>query len=132
MFSYFLRPCNTLQYDFGPMDKITQTLTSVFGIASFRLKQREVIDDVLAGRDTVCVMPTGAGKSLCFQLPAVVRGGLTLIVSPLISLMADQQRHLERLKIPVILLNSSQTQSEYSETMRKLRAGFDGLLYVAP
>ncbi len=114
------------------MDSAVHTLQSVFGLQSFRPAQREVIADILAGHDTVCVMPTGAGKSLCFQLPAVVRGGLTLIVSPLISLMADQQRHMEAIKVPVVLLNSSQTNDEYAQVMRKLRAGFNGLLYVAP
>ena len=63
-----------------------ERLQSIFGLDDFRPAQREVIEDVLAGRDVLCVMPTGAGKSLCFQLPAAIQGGLTLVVSPLISL----------------------------------------------
>ena len=114
------------------MDSATQILQSVFGLQSFRPRQREVIADIVAGHDTVCVMPTGAGKSLCFQLPAVRLGGLAVVVSPLISLMADQHRHMAALKVPVILLNSSQSKDDYAQTMRTLRAGFSGLLYVAP
>jgi len=72
------------------MDVLLQKLISLFGLSSFRTHQREVIEDVLAGHDVVCVMPTGAGKSLCFQFPAATQAGLTIIVSPLISLMADQ------------------------------------------
>ncbi len=107
-------------------------LQSVFGLQQFRPHQRQIIDDVLAGRDVVCVMPTGAGKSLCFQLPAVMHGGLTLVVSPLISLMADQVIQLRRLKIPAMLLNSSQSSQEQRDVLSALHKGFNGLLYVAP
>ena len=69
-----------------------QILQSVFGLQQFRPHQRQIIEDVTSGHDVVCVMPTGAGKSLCFQLPAVVFRGLTLVVSPLISLMAAMRR----------------------------------------
>ncbi len=99
---------------------------------NFRPQQREVIDDVLAGHDVVCVMPTGAGKSLCYQLPAVVLGDLTVVVSPLIALMADQVRQLNDLAIPTLLINSSQDSVEQREALRKLRAGFKGILYIAP
>jgi ATP-dependent DNA helicase RecQ len=70
-------------------------LQRVFRLSQFRPHQREVIQDVLEGKDVVCVMPTGAGKSLCFQLPALVLKGLTVVVSPLISLMADQVHQLQ-------------------------------------
>ncbi|MGD0542115.1 MAG: DEAD/DEAH box helicase, partial [Tepidisphaeraceae bacterium] len=69
------------------MPDLQQQLQDLFGLDDFRPSQREVIEDVLGGRDVLCVMPTGAGKSLCFQLPAMVGGGLTMVVSPLISLM---------------------------------------------
>lgn len=114
------------------MDSLLQTLQSKFRLVEFRPRQREIIEDVLAGRDTLCVMPTGAGKSLCFQLPAVMRGGLTIVVSPLISLMADQARQLKQLGIPAFILNSTQTPQEQREIVRQLVTGFEGLLYVAP
>jgi len=114
------------------MDPLLQILQTRFRLAEFRPRQREIIDDVLAGRDTLCVMPTGAGKSLCFQLPAVMRGGLTIVISPLISLMADQARQLKLLGIPAFILNSTQTPKEQREIVRQLMTGFEGLLYVAP
>lgn len=114
------------------MQKLDQILQSAFQLQEFRPRQREIIEDAMRGRDVLAVMPTGAGKSLCFQLPAVARGGLTLVISPLISLMADQVAHLRKLKIPALLLNSSQTLDEQREVWSKLRSGFRGLLYVAP
>ncbi|MGA2962516.1 MAG: ATP-dependent DNA helicase RecQ [Candidatus Korobacteraceae bacterium] len=114
------------------MQNLDQTLVSVFRLSGFRPYQREVIQDVLDEHDVICVMPTGAGKSLCFQLPAVVLGGLTVVVSPLISLMADQVRQLQALKIPALLLNSSQDGAANSNVLRQLHQGFQGLLYVAP
>lgn len=114
------------------MDSIDDLLQQVFRLPQFRPRQREVIQDVLAGNDVVCVMPTGAGKSLCFQLPALLLQGLTVVVSPLISLMADQVHQLEALGVPVLLLNSSQTGPEQSRVLSQLRAGFSGLLYLAP
>jgi ATP-dependent DNA helicase RecQ len=107
-------------------------LTSIFGLEHFRLQQREIVNDVLAGRDALVVMPTGAGKSLCYQLPAVSLRGLTLIISPLISLMTDQVRQLRTLRIPAMMLCSGQSWDEQREVMAKLRDGFRGLLYVAP
>ncbi len=114
------------------MKSVDRLLTEAFRLPQFRPQQREVIEDVLAGRDVVCVMPTGAGKSLCYQLPAVVLGELTVVVSPLIALMADQVRQLADLSIPSLLLNSSQEAAEQRDTLRKLRDGFKGILYVAP
>ena len=83
--------------DSGPilMDSIDDLLQRVFQLPHFRPHQREIIQDVLDGSDVVCVMPTGAGKSLCFQLPALLLKGLTVVVSPLISLMADQVNQLQ-------------------------------------
>jgi ATP-dependent DNA helicase RecQ len=114
------------------MPDVDSILTSIFGLEHFRLEQREIVNDVLAGRDTLVVMPTGAGKSLCFQLPAVALRGLTLIVSPLISLMTDQVRQLRTLRIPAMMLCSGQTWDEQRQVMARLRDGFRGLLYVAP
>src|SRR5664280_813067 len=114
------------------MDNVDDLLRQVFQLAEFRPHQREIIQDVLNGNDVVCVMPTGAGKSLCFQLPALALKGLTVVVSPLISLMADQVRHLQTLGVPVLLLNSSLPSSEQSQVLKRLNDGFVGLLYLAP
>ncbi|MFT3785960.1 MAG: ATP-dependent DNA helicase RecQ [Tepidisphaeraceae bacterium] len=111
---------------------VQQILRERFGLAEFRLKQRDVIEDILAGRDALCVMPTGAGKSLCYQLPAVAMGGLCVVVSPLISLMSDQVRQLRAKGIPATFLNSSMTPFEMRSALEEIEAGFDGLLYVAP
>ena len=114
------------------MKSVDELLTGTFRLAQFRPRQREVIEDLLAGHDVVCVMPTGAGKSLCYQLPAVALGGLTIVVSPLIALMADQIRQLGELGVPSLLLNSSQDSAKQRETLRELQSGFAGILYVAP
>lgn len=114
------------------MPDLVEQLQEHFGLDEFRLSQREVIEDVLAGRDVLCVMPTGAGKSLCYQLPAVVKGGLTVVVSPLISLMEDQVQQLRDEEIAAALLNSSLTASMQRETIAQIEQGFEGLLYVAP
>jgi ATP-dependent DNA helicase RecQ len=114
------------------MDSLDSVLQATFGLQQFRPRQQEIIADVLAGHDVVCVMPTGAGKSLCFQLPAVMLRGLTLVVSPLISLMADQVAQLRRLNIPALLLNSSLTSEQQRQITAALHRGFEGLLYVAP
>jgi ATP-dependent DNA helicase RecQ len=114
------------------MQSIEQILKSVFGHDRFRQHQREIVQDVLDRHDVVCIMPTGAGKSLCFQLPAVALGGLTIIVSPLISLMADQVRQLRGLKVPAMYLNGSQPWEIQRKVLAKVEDGFAGLLYIAP
>jgi ATP-dependent DNA helicase RecQ len=114
------------------LDELREQLQRSFGLDDFRPAQREVIEDVLSGRDVLCVMPTGAGKSLCYQLPAVVQGGLTIVVSPLISLMADQVQQLRDEEIDALFLNSSQTPAEQRELVAQLDRGFEGLLYIAP
>src|SRR5687768_7369259 len=114
------------------MPDLREHLANLFGLDDFRPRQREVIEDVLAGRDVLCVMPTGAGKSLCYQLPAAVQGGLTIVVSPLISLMEDQVNQLRDEGIPAAVLNSSLSPNIRRQTMSELAQGFEGLLYVAP
>jgi len=114
------------------MYSIDQILQSVFRHEQFRPHQREIVHDIVSGHDVVCVMPTGAGKSLCFQLPAVALRGLTIIVSPLISLMSDQVQHLRRLRIPAMYLNGSQPWDIQRKVLAKLEEGFRGLLYIAP
>ena len=115
-------------------DTITDptALLSRFGLTSFRPGQREVVDSVAAGEDVMCVMPTGGGKSLCYQLPSLAREGTTIVVSPLIALMKDQVDSLRQLGIAAKLINSSLTASEQSDVMSELAAGKLDLIYVAP
>jgi len=105
---------------------------SQFGLTAFRPGQLEVIDAVLAGKPTIAVLPTGAGKSLCYQLPAVALGGLTIVVSPLISLMKDQVDALAARGIPATLINSSVDASQREARLRQAVSGELRLLYVAP
>jgi ATP-dependent DNA helicase RecQ len=113
-------------------DVLQRALEDTFGLDHFRPSQRGVIEAALAGRDVLCVMPTGAGKSLCYQLPAVVRGGLTVVVSPLIALMEDQVRQLNEKNIKALLLNSSLDAAGKRDVLQQIEEGYDGLLYVAP
>jgi ATP-dependent DNA helicase RecQ len=108
------------------------TLTDVFGLTGFRPGQRAVVDSVLSGRPTVAVMPTGAGKSLCYQLPAVVTGGTALIVSPLIALMKDQVDALAARGIPSCAISSAMGPGEQAQRLDDLAAGRLRLVYVAP
>lgn len=103
-----------------------------FGYSSFRAHQLEIISDVLAGKDVFALLPTGGGKSLCFQLPAVLRDGLTVVVSPLIALMKDQVDQLKESGIAATFLNSSLTPDESRARLRGLHNGAFKLLYVAP
>jgi ATP-dependent DNA helicase RecQ len=114
------------------MSDLRDQLREVFGLDEFRPGQREVIEDVLAGKDVLCVMPTGAGKSLCYQLPAVQQKGLTIVVSPLISLMEDQVQQLRDEGISAAVLNSTLSPVMRRQVMAEVEAGFEGLLYVAP
>src|SRR4051812_46473409 len=114
------------------MADLREHLQNHFGLEDFRPAQREVIEDVLGGKDVLCVMPTGAGKSLCYQLPAVVQGGLTIVVSPLISLMQDQVQQLRDEGIEAAVLNSTMSAAEQRKVLSEIEGGFEGLLYVAP
>ncbi|HEV3243931.1 MAG TPA: DNA helicase RecQ [Chthoniobacterales bacterium] len=111
---------------------LPRTLKKDFGYDQFRPLQEEIIRDALAGRDVFGLMPTGGGKSLCFQLPALLRSGLTIVVSPLISLMNDQVDALQTSGIAATFLNSSLDRHEAGERLRRLNRGECRLLYVAP
>ncbi len=110
----------------------TSILKDIFGYDSFLPLQREVIDNVLARRDTLAVMPTGGGKSLCYQIPALLLSGLTVVVSPLIALMKDQVEQLHAAGVPALFLNSSLSFEAYQENMEYVRRGEVKLLYLAP
>src|SRR2546421_10393381 len=111
---------------------LSATLKKHFGYDEFRPLQREIIQDALAGRDVFVLMPTGGGKSLCFQLPALARDGLTVVVSPLISLMKDQVDALQASGVPATFLNSSLKSDEARLRLRGLHEDEYRLLYVAP
>jgi ATP-dependent DNA helicase RecQ len=112
--------------------ELVATLKKHFGYDQFRPLQREIISDALAGRDVFVLMPTGGGKSLCFQLPALLRDGLTIVVSPLISLMKDQVDSLQTSGIAATYLNSTLNREEAKARWRGLHRGEYRMLYVAP
>ncbi|MBE2203785.1 MAG: DNA helicase RecQ [Chthoniobacterales bacterium] len=114
------------------MDAIQKTLKKTFGYDAFRPLQREIIEASLSGRDTFALLPTGGGKSLCFQLPALLRDGLTVVVSPLIALMKDQVDQLEAAGVAATFLNSSLKVAESKLRLRGLHEGKYRLLYAAP
>ncbi len=107
-------------------------LASIFGFGAFRPGQEEIVEAVLAGRDTLAIMPTGGGKSLCFQLPALCRDGVTVVISPLIALMRDQVRSLREAGVEAGALTSGNTDEETEEVFQALDEGRLKLLYMAP
>jgi ATP-dependent DNA helicase RecQ len=114
------------------MPALEHKLKEVFGYDTFRPHQREICESFLAGRDTLAVLPTGAGKSLCYQLPAVIRDGLTVVVSPLIALMKDQVDQLTASGVAATFLNSTLDSAEAKKRFAKLYAGEYRMLYLAP
>jgi len=114
------------------MYNIQQTLQQYFGYNSFRHNQEEIIENVLAKKDSIVLMPTGGGKSLCYQIPALVLEGITIVVSPLIALMKDQVDALKLNGVAAAFLNSSQSFSEQSSIIQQLKNNRLKLLYVAP
>ena len=107
-------------------------LKQYFGYDTFRGGQEEIIDALLAGRDVLAVMPTGAGKSVCYQVPALLLPGITLVVSPLVSLMRDQVTQLVQMGVPAAYLNSSLTYRQYLLALDRAREGRYKIIYVAP
>jgi ATP-dependent DNA helicase RecQ len=114
------------------LENAQMLLKSVFGFDRFRSTQQGIIESVLDHNNTLAIMPTGGGKSLCYQIPAIVFDGLTLVISPLISLMQDQVRQLVELDIPALVLNSSLSSDEYQSNLESLRDGQVKLLFLAP
>lgn len=111
---------------------VLRMLETYFGYTSFRPAQEAPIDSLLRNEDVIGIMPTGAGKSICFQIPALCKPGLTIVFSPLISLMKDQVDGLLVQNIPAALINSTLTQAEFNKTMYEVRSGKIKLLYIAP
>ena len=112
--------------------KARTLLKNIFGYDDFRPLQGEAIAHLLQGHDTLVIMPTGGGKSLCYQLPALVTGGLTVVVSPLISLMHDQVQQLDANGVPAVCLNSTLEKAVYAQNTEAIQQGMVKLLYVAP
>ena len=113
-------------------DRALEILQSVFGYGAFRREQAAIIDRVVAGGDALVLMPTGGGKSLCYQIPALLRDGIGIVVSPLIALMKDQVDALRQAGVRAAYLNSTLTPSEAAEVEREMRQGALDLVYVAP
>src|SRR6202046_707883 len=116
----------------GPETDLLAPLRSYWGYSSFRPLQERIVRSLLAGRDTCVVMPTGGGKSLCYQLPAVVSGRTAVVVSPLIALMQDQAAQLAQMGIAAAVLNSSIPWAEQSNAISKPAQGAYRLLYLSP
>jgi len=111
---------------------IHETLKQIFGYDNFRTGQEELIQDILSGKDVLGIMPTGAGKSMCFQIPALMLSGLTIVISPLISLMKDQVNALTQSGIGAAYINSSLTEGQITKALANARDGAYKLVYVAP
>lgn len=109
-----------------------EALKRYFGYDSFRPGQEEIVNAILAGRDALAVMPTGAGKSLCYQVPALLLPGITLVISPLISLMQDQVKALNNAGIRAAFINSSLSEAQIDKALTLAAEGSYKLLYVAP
>lgn len=114
------------------INQATSILKSVFGFDQFRESQEAIISNVLLRHNTLAIMPTGGGKSLCYQIPGVVFDGLTIVISPLISLMQDQVRQLNELAIPACVLNSSLSDSDYQDNLDAIKQQQIKLLFLAP
>lgn len=113
-------------------DKAKAILKKFYGYEDFRSGQEKVIKSLLSGKDTVAIMPTGAGKSICFQIPALLFSGITLVISPLISLMKDQVDSLKELGISAVYINSSIDKTEFMHSLQGIAAGYYKIVYIAP
>ena len=113
------------------MDKY-EVLRKYFGYTSFKEGQEELVDSILTGRDVLGIMPTGAGKSICYQVPALCMEGITIVVSPLISLMMDQVKVLNQAGVHAAYINSSLSENQIAKALQNARMGQYKIIYVAP
>lgn len=127
-----MRKQETVKQPVVTKQQALRMLETYFGYTSFRPAQEAPIASLLRNEDVIGIMPTGAGKSICFQIPALCKAGLTIVFSPLISLMKDQVDGLLVQNIPAALINSTLTQAEFNKTMYEVRSGKIKLLYIAP
>ncbi|MCS6982167.1 MAG: RecQ family ATP-dependent DNA helicase [Flavobacteriales bacterium] len=114
------------------LEEARRVLNKYWGYADFRPSQIPILEAILSGADTLALLPTGGGKSLCFQVPGLVKGGTTLVISPLIALMKDQTERLRQLKIPAVALHSTLTAERLDFEMERIAAGHFAFVYVAP
>lgn len=114
------------------LNKARQILQKFYGYEDFRPGQKKVVESLLNRNDTVAIMPTGAGKSICFQIPALLFEGVTLVISPLISLMKDQVDSLSQLGIAAVYINSSVSKAQLYKDLQDISAGFYKIIYIAP
>lgn len=114
------------------LNKARQILQKFYGYEDFRPGQKKVVESLLNKNDTVAIMPTGAGKSICFQIPALLFEGVTLVISPLISLMKDQVDSLRQLGIAAVYINSSVSKAQLYKDLQNISAGFYKIIYIAP
>lgn len=114
------------------LNKARQILQKFYGYEDFRPGQKKVVESLLNRNDTVAIMPTGAGKSICFQIPALLFEGVTLVISPLISLMKDQVDSLRQLGIAAVYINSSVSKAQLYKDLQDISAGFYKIIYIAP
>ena len=114
------------------MNIIFEVLNKYYGYTSFKEGQYEIISNILKGRDSFCILPTGGGKSICYQIPAMIFKGITIVVSPLISLMKDQVDSLNENGILAEYINSTQSLNDINDIIKKCYEGKVKLLYIAP
>ncbi|MCH1623989.1 DNA helicase RecQ [Fredinandcohnia quinoae] len=114
------------------IEQAEKVLKSYFGYSSFRKGQKDIIENILDGNDTLAIMPTGGGKSLCYQIPAMLLDGVTIVISPLISLMKDQVDTLHGVGIPATFINSSITSKEINNRIKEAQMGTQKIIYIAP
>ena len=112
--------------------KLHHILKETFGYDNFRFEQYNIINSILDGKDTLAIMPTGGGKSLCYQIPALYLEGVTLVISPLISLMHDQVMNLKEYGVEAVFLNSSQNYGDAQKAKAKILNGSVKIIYVSP
>ena len=124
----------TTEYDLAadPSGAVPSFMNRVFGFRQFRPGQEEILESVLSGEDALVIMPTGGGKSLCYQIPAFLRPGLTLVISPLIALMKDQVDSLRVLDLPVSAIHSLMGLRDQEETVKRMANNEFKLVYVSP
>ena len=113
-------------------EKVYYSLEKFFGYKTFRTGQYNIIMNILSEKDVFCIMPTGAGKSICYQLPALIFDGITIVISPLISLMKDQVDSLNDIGINAAYINSTQDNNEINKILQNANVGIYKLLYIAP